>query len=200
MEELLQFIQANIQYAHWIIFGALLLAGLNIPVSEDGMLFISGVLASHYPDYLSRLFIGVYMGAYLSDLICYTLGRKLGPKLFEIKFFANMVPPERIDKIHKFYERYGIVTLLFGRFIPFGVRNGLFLSAGLGKMDFKKFALADLLACTISTTVFFSLYYHYGNTVIDYVKKGNVVLFAIVAIAIGVFLFVKNKNEKINTD
>ena len=43
MEELIQIIQANIQYAHFIIFGALLLAGLNIPVSEDAMLFISAI-------------------------------------------------------------------------------------------------------------------------------------------------------------
>jgi membrane protein DedA with SNARE-associated domain len=198
MEELLQFIQGNIQYAHWIIFGALLLAGFNIPVSEDGMLFISGVLASHYPDHLVRLFIAVYMGAYLSDLICYTLGLKVGPKLFEIKFFANMVPPERIDKIHNFYERYGIVTLLVGRFIPFGVRNGLFLTAGLGKMDFKKFALADLLACTISTVVFFTLYYHFGNSIIEYVKQGNIVLFGLVAIGIGGYFYMKKQKNQNN--
>jgi membrane protein DedA with SNARE-associated domain len=198
MEELLQFIQGNIQYAHWIIFGALLLAGFNIPVSEDGMLFISGVLASHYPDHLVRLFIAVYMGAYLSDLICYTLGRKFGPKLFEIKFFANMVPPERIDKIRNFYERYGIVTLLVGRFIPFGVRNGLFLTAGLGKMDFKKFALADLLACTISTVVFFTLYYYFGNSIIEYVKQGNIVLFGLVAIGIGGYFYMKKQKNQNN--
>ncbi len=198
MEELLQFIQAHIHYAHWIIFGALLLAGLNIPVSEDGMLFISGVLASHYPDHLIRLFSAVYLGAYFSDLICYMLGRKFGPKLFEIKFFANMVPPERIDKIHNFYEQYGIVTLLIGRFIPFGVRNGLFLTAGLGKMDFQKFALADLLACTISTVVFFTLYYHFGNTVIEYVKQGNIMLFGLVAIGIGVYFYLKNQRKDNN--
>ncbi|TXL09561.1 alkaline phosphatase, partial [Methylococcaceae bacterium CS3] len=46
MEELIQIIQANIQYAHYIIFAALLLAGLNIPVSEDAMIFISALLAS----------------------------------------------------------------------------------------------------------------------------------------------------------
>lgn len=191
MEELIQIIQANVQYAPYIIFGALLLAGLNIPVSEDAMLFISGVLASSHPEYLTELFIGVYMGAYLSDLICYSLGRFLGPKLFEIRFFANMVPPERIQKIHNFYENYGIVTLLLGRFIPFGVRNALFLTAGLGQMTFTKFALADLLACTISTITFFTLYYHYGSAVIDFVKGGNIVLFSIAAIALAAYYWRK---------
>lgn len=196
MEELLQFIQANVQYAHLIIFGALLLAGLNIPVSEDAMIFISAVLASSHGDYLTRLFFGVYLGAYFSDLICYSLGRFLGPKLFEIRFFANMVPPERIDKIHTFYEKYGIITLLGGRFIPFGVRNGLFLTAGLGQMNFVKFALADLLACTISTVIFFTLYYHYGNAVISYVQEGNIIVFSLVAIAAAIYFFRKRRMKK----
>jgi membrane protein DedA with SNARE-associated domain len=104
-----------------------------------------------------------------------------------------MVPQERIDKIHNFYEKYGIVTLLVGRFIPFGVRNGLFLTAGLGQMKFIKFALSDLTACTISTITFFTLYYHYGNTVIDYVKEGNIVIFSIVLLALGGYLIGKRR-------
>lgn len=195
MEELIHLIQANIPYAPYIIFGALLLAGLNIPVSEDAMLFVSAVLASAYPDYLVQLFIAVYLGAYLSDLVCYWLGRILGPKLFEIRFFANRISAQRIGKIHLFYEKYGLITILVGRFIPFGVRNGLFLTAGLGRMNFLKFALADLTACTITTISYFSLYYHYGNSVIDYIKTGNKIVFAVAVTltAIIYYLFKKPK-------
>ena len=196
MDALTLIIESNIQYAHLIIFGALLLAGLNIPVSEDAMLFISAVLASSHGEYLPHLFIGVYMGAYLSDLMCYGLGRFLGPKLFDIRFFANMVPPDRIQKIHAFYEKYGIVTLLIGRFIPFGVRNGLFLTAGLGQMNFIKFALSDLTACTISTVTFFTLYYHYGSAVIEYVKEGNLIVFSVAAAILLVFWIGKRRKTK----
>jgi len=191
MEELIQIIQANIQYAHFIIFGALLLAGLNIPVSEDAMLFISALLASNHPEYLAHLFIGVFLGAYFSDLICYSLGRVVGPKLFEIRFFANMVTPQRITKISAYYQQYGVITLILGRFIPFGVRNALFLTAGLGKMNFIKFALSDLLACTISSISFFSLYYYYGENVIAYIKQGNIVLFSLAIVLIGIFWYRK---------
>ena len=196
MEALSLFIESNIQYAHLIVFGALLLAGLNIPISEDAMLFISAVLASSHGEYLPHLFIGVYMGAYLSDLICYALGRFFGPKLFEIRFFANMVPPDRIQKIPTFYEKYGIVTLLIGRFIPFGVRNGLFLTAGLGQMNFIKFALSDLTACTISTVTFFTLYYHYGGSVIEYVKEGNLIVFSVAAAVLLAYWIGKRRKAK----
>lgn len=193
MEEIYSYIQTHVQFAPYIIFGMLLLAGFNIPVSEDGMLFISALLAAKHPDYLVPLFIGVYAGAYFSDLICYGLGRFLGPKIFEIKMFKNMVSKERMDKVHSFYEKYGIVTLIFGRFIPFGVRNGLFLTAGLGKMNFTKFALSDLLAATISCSVYFTLYYKMGETVIDFVKKGNIILFGVAIVVVTVLMIKKKK-------
>lgn len=194
MEEIISFIQSNIQYAHWIIFGTLLLAGLNIPVSEDLMIFTSAVLAKKHPEYMTELFLGVFAGAYLSDLICYTLGLKLGPKLWDIKWFAKMVSKKKVDTVHDFYEKYGVLTLIIGRFFPFGVRNALFLTAGIGKMNFLKFALSDLLACVISTVSFFYLYYTYGETMIEYVKQGNIILFSVGAVVlVGYFLFRKRR-------
>ena len=46
LDIVLQYVQANVEWAPFIIFGLLVLAGFNIPVSEDMMLFISGVLAA----------------------------------------------------------------------------------------------------------------------------------------------------------
>ncbi len=183
MEDLIAIIQANIEFAPGIIFGMLLLAGFNIPVSEDGMIFISAVLASTHPGTRLSFFLAVYAGAYFSDLICYWLGRLLGPKLFKIRLFANMASPEKIDKVSTYFDRYGILTLIIGRFIPFGVRNAMFLTAGLSKMDFVKFALADLLACTISVATYFYLYYQYGEAVIDSIKEANIVIFVIALLA-----------------
>jgi len=201
MEELIlqveQIANQNIQFAPWLIFGLLLLAGLNIPVSEDAMLLISALLAFKNPDHLIPLFLGVYLGAYLSDLICYTLGRTLGPKLFEVSFFKNMMSEKKRAKINSFYSRYGVITLILGRFIPFGVRNGLFLTAGLGKMNFKKFALSDLLACTISSLTFFTLYYKFGKEITEIIKKGNIIIFSLAGIFVLYLLFkkklIKNK-------
>lgn len=195
MAEILLFIQSHIELAPYLIFALLLLAGFNIPVSEDGMLFISALLATHYPEYLQMLFAGVYLGAYFSDLICYGLGRLVGPKLLNWKFFASIASQERIGRIHDYYQRYGVITLILGRFIPFGVRNGLFLSAGLGRMRFIKFALADWLACTISTLSYFSLYYFYGEKVIAVVKQANVVIFVVALAVVGYFYFAKSKSK-----
>jgi membrane protein DedA with SNARE-associated domain len=196
MEELTALIQANITYAPWIIFGVLLLAGFNIPVSEDGMIFIAAVLASNNPGMRLPFFLAVYLGAYFYDLICYWLGRIFGPKLFKIRFFASMASPEKIDKIAHYFERYGMITLILGRFIPFGVRNALFLTAGFSKMDPIRFALSDLLACTISVMTYFYLYYQFGDAVIEAIKQANIVIFALAACLIIGFLCYRKHQAK----
>ncbi|NYT46772.1 MAG: VTT domain-containing protein [Candidatus Methanofishera endochildressiae] len=104
-----------------------------------------------------------------------------------------MVSPERITKVSTYYQKYGVITLIIGRFIPFGIRNALFLTAGLGKMNFIKFALSDLLACTISTLSFFTLYFHYGDSVISYIKQGNIVIFALLFIVLSVVWYRKKR-------
>jgi membrane protein DedA with SNARE-associated domain len=190
MTDIIQYIQSNIEYAPILIFSLLLLAGFIIPIPEDGMLFISGTLAAKNPHFLLELFLAVYLGAYFSDLICYSLGRFLGPKILHMKFFARMVRQNQIDKIHDYYQRYGMLTLILGRFIPFGVRNGLFLTARLGKMNAAKFAVADLLACTVSTVTFFTLYYQFGSTMINYIKEFNIVVF-IFGISIFGYLYLR---------
>lgn len=184
MEAFLDFVQANVHLAPWAYFGLLVLAGFNVPVSEDLMLLTSALIAVKNPHMKYELFAGVFAGAYISDLICYGfMGRYLGEKMFKIKFFANMITPEKLEKVNGFYSKYGVFTLMFGRFIPFGVRNALFITAGLGKMNAWKFAISDFIACVVSCTFFFWLYFTYGESVVDLVKRGNIILFTIVAAA-----------------
>lgn len=177
MEQWLNEIQVLASQSPWIIFPIMLLGGLNLPISEDAMLFIAAIIAASAPEKLWPLFFATYLGAFGADLICYALGRFLGPKFFKIKLFASMVPPERLDKISGFYKRFGVWTLIIGRFIPFGVRNGLFLTAGLSRMNFLRFALSDLVAATASCSLYFSLYYNYGESVIEIIKRFNLVIF-----------------------
>lgn len=198
IDQIMVYINTNVHMAPYIIFGLLLLAGFNIPVSEDLMLFTSAILAAKNPEYLYPLFTAVFLGAYLSDLICYGfIGRYLGPKIFGIKFFASMVTQERLDTVNAFFKKYGVFTLIFGRFVPFGFRNALFLSAGLGKMNAWKFAISDLIAATISCIVYFTVYYKFGESAIEYIKKSNYVIGAVALAIISGVLITKWKKKRV---
>ena len=191
-----EFITANIDFAPILVFIALVFAGLNVPVSEDLMIFLSAMMAQEYPERLPYFFLGVYLGAYVSDVICYSLGRFVGPKLLRIAWFAKMVTPKRLERINHYYRKYGGLTLIIGRFIPFGVRNGLFLAAGLGKMSFKKFLTFDFVACTITVSLYFYLYYHFGEIMLSWVKKGNYILFGLTILAVSYFFILRKKSKK----
>ena len=194
LEQLLEFIQSNVYLAPFVVFALLLLAGLNLPVSEDVMLFVSGVLAAEYPDQTLHLFLGVFLGAYASDLICYALfGRYLGSKIFGMKFFSKKGVLKKMRTIESFYDKYGVLTLFFGRFIPFGVRNLLFITAGLGKMNTWKFALSDLCSCLISCSGYFWLYKTYGSSVFPYLKQGNVVIVSLLILLIPIVFAARKK-------
>jgi membrane-associated protein len=195
MDSLFPFIHDHAQYAHWVVFSLLLLAGLNVPISEDLLIIISGVLASTIvPDNTWKLFMGVFMGAYLSDWIVYWMGRQWGSHLWRIGWFARLFHPKRLKQIESYYERYGILTLLVGRFIPFGIRNCLFATAGIGKMRFWKFLFADGIACLSSNVTLFTLAYFCGKNCTYLVKYANVVIFSLFLIALIVFIWYK-KNK-----
>ncbi len=199
MDTIIQFLFEHAPHAHWIIFGALMLAGFNIPISEDLMIILSAVLAATVvPENTGLLFLFVFLGCYLSDWVCYWIGRKLGPKLWEIKWFAKTIDRKKLESIHNYYEKYGFWTLLVGRFIPFGVRNCLFLSAGAGKMHFGKFILSDGIACFISNTTLFTLAYFAGKnyeTLLKFVKTFNIFLFALFLVSIIVGIWYKRKTS-----
>jgi membrane protein DedA with SNARE-associated domain len=193
------FIFEHAAYAHWIVFGALILAGFNIPVSEDLMIIFSAVLsATVVPENTAKLFVGVFLGCYLSDWICYWMGRKLGPKLWNFSWMAKRVDRKRVDQIQKYYEKYGFWTLLIGRFIPFGVRNALFLTAGLGKMHFGRFILSDGIACLTSNTALFFLAYSVGKNyeaLLTTLKTFNILLFGAFVVAIIGLIWYKRKKK-----
>lgn len=199
MDTIIQFIFEHAQYAHWIIFGGLMLAGLNVPISEELMIIFSAVLAATViPENTYKLFIAVFLGCYISDWVCYWIGRHFGPKLWNISWFSRLFDRKKIDQIHSYYDKYGFLTLLIGRFIPFGVRNGLFLTAGLGRMPFGKFLLSDGIACILSNTILFTLAYTVGKnyeSLISMVKTFNIFFFSAFAVAIIGFIWYKRKKK-----
>ena len=145
---------------HFISFGLLLLAGLNFPVSEDLVFIISAsIAATIIPENTYLIFFGCYLGAYMSDIIAFSLGRYGLPLLFKTNLFNRKSTRKKIVRIESYFNKYGGKTLFIGRFIPFGVRNMLFLTAGMVKFNFFKFLLIDLAALTVTPvpgTVFYN--------------------------------------------
>jgi membrane-associated protein len=201
METILPFIQEHAHQAHWFVFSLLMLAGLNFPISEDLMIIFSGILASTIvPENTWKLFLAVFLGAYLSDWVAYWIGRLWGEHLWRIKWFARLFKPKRLEQIEQYYKKYGLLTLLVGRFIPFGVRNCLFATAGMGKMQFGKFLIGDGIACLISNATLFTIAYFCGKNCSYFVRYVNVTIFTLFVVALIAFIWYKKSKAISSTE
>lgn len=199
MESLLQFVCDNAAHAHYIFFGLFILAGINVPISEDLLLLTGGALVSRcIPDQYFHLYTWMFFGCWISGWEAYWLGRWLGPKLYEMRFFKHVVTKKRIEKLHKYYEKFGIWTFIVGRFIPGGVRNALFITSGMGKMPFLLFTLRDFVASLISTNVVFYLGYTFGKhyeLILEYfLRYDKIVLLGVASLATAAYFKFRSKD------
>ena len=164
METLFSYICEHAHNAHWIMFGLLLLAGLNLPISEDLMLLFGGAIASRcIPDQTLHLYLWIFAGCYISAWEAYWIGHLLGPRLYTIRPFRYIITQERMEKLRHYYAKFGVFTFIVGRFCPGGIRNALFMSSGLTRMPFGLFILRDGFACLLSSITIFTIGYHFGE-------------------------------------
>lgn len=200
MESWLELICQYAPYAHLIIFCLLMLAGLNIPISEDVMLLTAGAIAhSCIPEHTLRLYLWVFAGCWISAWEAYWIGRLLGPRLYEIRWFNRILTRERINRLHHYYEKFGIFTFIVGRFIPGGARNALFMTSGLGKMPFLKFISRDGFACLISSSVIFSIGYkfaeHYEVIVKTFERYSLIFAIIFVTLLVGLIIWLWQRHK-----
>lgn len=188
METIVDFITRHASHAHWYIFGAIILAGFNIPFSADLLILVSAFIAAAIlPEHTWHLYFSVLIGCYFSAWCAYWLGRLVGGRLQRISLFANLLKPERMDRVRNFYEKYGLWTLIIGRFIPFGVRNCIFMTTGFSQFSFSRFILLDAIACFFWCTTCFYVFYTLGqhyDLIWHYLKTFNLLIFSAFSVTV----------------
>jgi len=199
MDKILSIISEHAHHAHWYVFIALVLAGLNIPICIDLLVLVSAFLAAVIiPENTLFLFLSCLLGCSCSAWLAYWVGRLLGPKLCKMRYISRLINVQRLQKMKSFYDKYGMRTLILGRFIPFGVRNCIFMSSGMSKVHFGKFVLMDALACSIWCSIAFSIFYFLGQNyqiIWEYVKTFNLFLFAAFSVTVIAYLWYKSKKK-----
>ena len=199
MEYLTDLITQHAHNAHWYIFVAIIMAGFNIPFSADVLVLLAAILAATLvPENTWILFSSILIGCYLSAMCAYWLGRLLGSTVKKSKLLSKLINPQRLTKIKKFYDKYGLWTLVLGRFIPFGVRNCIFMSSGMSKLHFGKFILMDALACTLWCSLAFYLFFSIGknyDTLWYYLKTFNLVIFAAFSVTVIWLIWYKSRKK-----
>lgn len=126
----------------------------------DSLLFAAGAFAALGSFQIAVLLLLLWAAAFLGDTVNYWLGRYFGQKIIENKRIP--INQKHIDKTQKFYDKYGGKTIFLARFVPI-VRTFAPFVAGIGKMEYKKFAGYNAAGGFAWVFGFTLLGYFFGN-------------------------------------
>lgn len=134
---------------HWLALAIFLVACLEclavagIVIPGTVVLFTLAVLAGNGALELWQTLLLAYTGGLLGDAISYGLGRRFHQGIRRLPVLRDH--PEWLTGAENYFQRYGVISLLVGRYIG-PLRPMLPLVAGMLDMPAVRFALVSLLA------------------------------------------------------
>ncbi|HXD41436.1 MAG TPA: VTT domain-containing protein [Ramlibacter sp.] len=152
----------------------------------DSLLFVVGAMGGvglmSYP-----MSVGILLAAaVLGNQSNYAIGRHFGPKVFQweqSRFFNK----KAFDQAHAFYEKYGGVTIVAARFMPF-LRTFAPFVAGVAQMTRRKFTFFDVTGGALWVGSIVTAGYFFGS--VPWVKMNlDKIIWAMILIPGLVILF-----------
>jgi membrane-associated protein len=127
----------------------------------DSLLFVVGAMCGvglmSYPLSISLLLAAAVLGNQSN----YALGRHFGPRVFQWEN-SRLFNKAAFDRAHDFYERYGGITLVAARFMPF-LRTFAPFVAGVARMTRTRFTFFDVSGGALWVVGLITVGYFFGN-------------------------------------
>ena len=172
------------QYGVWIyaILFAIIFSETGFVVTPflpgDSLLFVAGAVAAVGGMNIAILLALLVVAAASGNMLNYHIGRYIGPRVFkwENSLFFNTAA---LQKTEAFYEKHGGKTLVISRFLPLFRTFAPFV-AGVGKMDYLRFCLFNLIGAGLWVISLLLAGYFFGN--LPWVKQN--LSFVIVGIVV----------------
>jgi membrane protein DedA with SNARE-associated domain len=153
-------------------FGLLYIEESGIPLPVPGDIFVMYVGAHvprNLPSWLAA-WVGLIAVVVLGATNLFFISRRFGRRLAEGRF-AHVIhlSPERLQRAEKWFERYGVLAIIFGRHIP-GFRVPITLAAGVFRVPYPLFAASVAVSTAIWAGVFLILGINFGGRVEAFIR------------------------------
>lgn len=218
MEAWISEIFSQITYQPMLVYGAIwafmLMSAFGLPIPEEVVLISAGLVGymslhpeKYPPPTHSSTPVDIYILAAVaftavmsSDYLIFYLGRKLGPKLFKMKWFCRFVSEPQLVKIKRWMWEYGSWTVFVFRFTP-GVRFPGHLCCGATGLPAWKFLAVDWLAAGVSVPTQVLLVSFYGEYILKYFTQFKIYFFSTLAVILVTYFSMRyftKRREKMN--
>jgi membrane-associated protein len=175
------------QYGAWLyaILFVVIFAETGLVVCPflpgDSILFIAGTVVAAAGLDVHVLVVVLIAAAVLGDSINYGVGHYIGPKVWK-RPDSRWFRQDHLRRTHAFYERYGGVTIIIGRFVPI-IRTFAPFLAGVAGMPYRRFLSYNIVGGCLWIGLLVYAGYLFGN--IPWVKDNlSLIVIAIVVVSL----------------
>jgi membrane-associated protein len=107
------------------------------------------------------------VAAVLGNLAGYWIGLRAGPKVFD-RPDSKLFRPEYVTRAERFFQRWGILTILLARFVPI-VRTVASVLAGTARMRFSLYVVVSIIGGVVWADGVLLIGYALGH--VDFVRQ-----------------------------
>lgn len=173
-------------YGFWtylILFGIIFCeTGLVVMpyLPGDSLLFVAGALAGAGFLQVEILLVSLIIAAILGDSVNYWIGHTAGMKVLEKNY--SLVRREHLETTEEYFTRYGGLTIVIARFVPF-IRTFAPFLAGVGKMQYSLFLSYNVAGAVLWICSFTLAGYFFGSLPIVQ-DNFSLIIYAIIGISL----------------
>lgn len=144
------------QYGYLVLFIGLFTESLALPFPGELAMAFSGHLSAHGHLHLVLAMACAFLGAAGGTTITYYLGQKLGAPFFGKYGKWFLLNPKRLNKLTRWFAKYGNKLLLVSYFIP-GFRHFTGYFAGMSGISLRSFLLFNHLGALLWVLTYVSI-------------------------------------------
>lgn len=148
----------------------------------DSLLFAAGVFSADGGGLnIAATLVIFYVAAILGNTSNYWIARFFGKRIVD-SGKVKALTQERMDKLDYFFQKYGGLTIVITRFMPFFRTFAPFI-AGMGHMNFSKFTLFNAIGGIAWVSLFVLVGYFFGG--VPFVQEHfEIIVLGIVAVSV----------------
>lgn len=185
-------------YGYGMIFLLLMLGVVGLPIPDETLLLFCGYLISKSQMKPLYAWLSAIGGSWCGISLSYTIGRTVG--LGVVHRFGKYLhlTQERVDVVHRWFDRAGHWALMIGYFIA-GARHLTAIVAGTSQLSFRTFMTYAWTGGILWVTTFLTIGYYIGEnwqkiaeTLHQYILYGSIV---ILAAAFAYWLYARRKRN-----
>jgi membrane protein DedA with SNARE-associated domain len=180
------------RYSYLGSYGLLYVEESGVPLPAPGDVFVMYV-GAHVPRYLASWIIawlGLIGIVVLGATNLFFISKKFGRRLAEGRF-AEVVhlSPERLDRAERWFKRYGVAAIIFGRHIP-GFRVPITVAAGVLRISYPVFAASVAVSTAIWAGVVMIIGVNFGPRMEAFLRVHRETYFLWAAVVLVMIFFI----------